>query len=135
MQCYVSFRWGHCFSCSLCAVRPTGQPFWRQPVWKTTSIFAEFEEVEKEVSLSPAGCQVCRIPCCCVDCPGVLMIPADTVTEGYHLPGWLGFRGCTEGEPGVGMAGNSWADQQEGNEEAGGCGQEMRRVCPLGGRK
>lgn len=31
-------------------------------MWKIASIFAEFEEVEK-VSFSPAGHEVCQIPC------------------------------------------------------------------------
>ena len=35
-------------------------------------------------------------------------------------PRAAGVLGCAEGEPGLGTAGNSWADQQERNEEAGG---------------
>ena len=52
------------------------------------------------------------------------MIPAGSVTEGYP-PRAAGVWGGVEGERGVGMAGNSWAERQERNEEAGGRGQEM----------
>lgn len=58
------------------------------------------------------------------DCPGILMIPAGTLTQGYP-PRAAGTGDGLEKEQGVGVAGNSWADQRERNEEAGGQGQEM----------
>lgn len=85
------------------------------------SIFAEFEEVEKELSLSLAGCGVRHIPWWFVD-------PAwsfDDPNWGAH-PLWAaGVWGGVEREQGAGMTGNSWADRQARNEEAGGQGQEM----------
>ena len=47
------------------------------------------------------------------------MIPADTLTEGYPLPGRLGFRGCTEGEPGVGMAATAGLTSKRGMRKQG----------------
>ena len=86
-----------------------GQSFWWQPVWEMASIFAEFEEVEKEISLSLAGGEVSQIPCFFVGLPWSLDDPARTVTEGSPPQG-SGFKGNLEGERGVGMAGNSWAE-------------------------
>lgn len=90
--------------------RTKGRSFWWQPVWKTASIFAEFEEVEKEISLSSAGQEVCQVPCFSVGLSWSLIIPAGPLPRAA-LPGLLGLGEGFEKEQGVGMAGNSWADQ------------------------
>ena len=128
-------HWGHCFSWSPRQVGPKRQLFRWQCAWETASIFAEFEEVEKEASLSLAGCEVCQIPCFFVGPSWSFDDPSWVCHRGLPSQGcWgLGWRwrraGSRDGWEQLG-----WAAREEWGSRGTGTGND-RWICPLGGRK